>query len=132
MRATRSAHASMTCSQLSRTSRTWWLRMLSINSSAATSCAARPPPSALAIVTTIASALGGGRAAHDVAAEELIESIRNHHVLLVLDNCEHVIDACADLVARMLQHCQGVHVLATSRQPLGVPGEIVYALEPLS
>jgi predicted ATPase/DNA-binding CsgD family transcriptional regulator len=46
--------------------------------------------------------------------------------LLVLDNCEQVVDACADLVVTLLERSRSLRVLATSRQPLGVPGEQVY------
>jgi predicted ATPase len=53
------------------------------------------------------------------------------HQLLILDNCEHLISACADVVLRLLNTCPGVRVLATSREPLGVPGEVVYRVEPL-
>jgi predicted ATPase len=52
--------------------------------------------------------------------------------VLVLDNCEQVIAACADVVLRLLQECAGLRVLATSRQPLGVPGEVVYSVPPLA
>ena len=51
--------------------------------------------------------------------------------LLVLDNCEHVIDAAAALVETLLTHCPGLTILATSREPLGVPGESVRPVEPL-
>jgi predicted ATPase/DNA-binding CsgD family transcriptional regulator len=50
----------------------------------------------------------------------------------VLDNCEQVIGVSADLVLRLLQDCPGVRVLATSREPLGVPGEVVYPVPPLA
>jgi predicted ATPase len=53
-------------------------------------------------------------------------------MLLVLDNCEHVIDAVAGLTAAVLSGTSGVNVLATSREPLGVPGERVYRLGPLN
>ncbi len=52
-------------------------------------------------------------------------------LLLVLDNCEHVIGACARLVEVLLEYCPGVTVLATSREPLGVPGESVRPVDPL-
>ena len=52
-------------------------------------------------------------------------------VLLVLDNCEHLADACADLVSRLLQSCPAVTVLATGREPLGVEGEMLWRLGPL-
>jgi predicted ATPase/DNA-binding SARP family transcriptional activator len=51
--------------------------------------------------------------------------------LLVLDNCEHLAGDVADLVTRMLSTCPDLIVLATSQQPLGTPGETVFALEPL-
>ncbi|MDX3187301.1 BTAD domain-containing putative transcriptional regulator [Streptomyces sp. MN03-5084-2B] len=51
--------------------------------------------------------------------------------LLVLDSCEHLVGDVADLVTRMLSTCPELVVLTTSRQPLGVPGEAVFALEPL-
>ncbi|MFD9793188.1 BTAD domain-containing putative transcriptional regulator [Streptomyces sp. NPDC059070] len=53
------------------------------------------------------------------------------HALLVLDNCEHVIEAAARLAETLLTHCPGLRVLATSREPLGVPGERVRPVEPL-
>jgi non-specific serine/threonine protein kinase len=52
-------------------------------------------------------------------------------VLLVLDNCEHVVDACAGLAADLLGSCSAVRILATSRESLGVRGETVWRLEPL-
>jgi len=53
-------------------------------------------------------------------------------VLLLLDSCEHIIDAAAGLVTAILNGAPGVTVLMTSREPLGVPGERVHRLEPLS
>ena len=51
--------------------------------------------------------------------------------MLLLDNCEHVIDATADLATAVLGGTSGVNILATSREPLGVPGERVHRLGPL-
>jgi predicted ATPase len=84
------------------------------------------------IADLVAAALIGGQPTHCTTTDALISSIGNHQLLLVLDNCEHLISACADLVVRMLQACGGVRVLATSREPLGVAGENVYFVEPLS
>ncbi|MFI9065185.1 ATP-binding protein [Streptomyces sp. NPDC053429] len=61
----------------------------------------------------------------------LVEHCAERRMLLVLDNCEHVIGAAAELADRLLTHCPGLRVLATSREPLGVPGEAVRPLEPL-
>ena len=65
------------------------------------------------------------------ALTQLAERCAPRTMLLVLDNCEHVIDAAAELVERLLVECAGVTVLATSREPLGVPGEVVRPLLPL-
>ncbi|MFF3860274.1 BTAD domain-containing putative transcriptional regulator [Streptomyces sp. NPDC002209] len=69
-------------------------------------------------------------AAADPAAQ-LVEHCASRRLLLVLDNCEHVIGAAAELAERLLTHCPGVRILATSREPLGVPGETVRPVDPL-
>src|SRR4029453_9113227 len=53
-------------------------------------------------------------------------------LLLVLDNCEHLVEACAGLARRLLQAGPAVRVLATSREVLGVPGEVVCRVPPLA
>ncbi|MEU5833657.1 BTAD domain-containing putative transcriptional regulator [Streptomyces diacarni] len=62
---------------------------------------------------------------------QLVEHCAARRMLLVLDNCEHVIDAAARVVETLLVECPGVTVLATSREPLGVPGESVRPVGPL-
>ncbi|MEV5388409.1 BTAD domain-containing putative transcriptional regulator [Streptomyces sp. NPDC052721] len=61
----------------------------------------------------------------------LIEYCAARRHLLILDNCEHVIGAAAALAETLLTHCPGLTILATSREPLGVPGETVRPVEPL-
>ncbi|MCQ4213740.1 ATP-binding protein, partial [Streptomyces longispororuber] len=61
----------------------------------------------------------------------LIEHCAQRSLLLILDNCEHVIDAAAELAETLLTHCPRLTILATSREPLGVPGESVRPVEPL-
>ncbi|MCD9142013.1 AfsR/SARP family transcriptional regulator [Streptomyces albireticuli] len=75
----------------------------------------------------------GVRAATDAAdpLARLVEHCAPRRMLLVLDNCEHVVDAAARLTETVLAHCPGVTVLATSREPLAVPGEQVRPVEPL-
>ncbi|MFF8417577.1 BTAD domain-containing putative transcriptional regulator [Streptomyces sp. NPDC015680] len=63
--------------------------------------------------------------------EHLAHCSRSRPVLLILDNCEHVIDAAAALAETLLTHCPGLRILATSREPLGVPGESVRPVGPL-
>ena len=79
---------------------------------------------------------GGGDAdirdvATATAEEQLLGHLRNRAVLLVLDNCEHLADACALLAEQLLESCPRVRLLATSREPLAARGEVQYAVDPL-
>ncbi|CAN5657199.1 LuxR family transcriptional regulator [soil metagenome] len=65
-------------------------------------------------------------------AETLSGSLRSKKVLLVLDNCEHLVDACAVLVEALLHSCQELSVLATSREAFGMTGEVAWPVPPLS
>ncbi|MEC3995958.1 transcriptional regulator [Actinacidiphila sp. DG2A-62] len=67
----------------------------------------------------------------DDPLDRLFEHCAQRRLLLVLDNCEHVVDEAALVTAALLAECPGVTVLATSREPLGVPGEVVRPVEPL-
>ncbi|MFE5299871.1 BTAD domain-containing putative transcriptional regulator [Streptomyces sp. NPDC056632] len=64
-------------------------------------------------------------------AGRLVEHCADRNMLVLLDNCEHVVGATAELVEVLLARCPGVSVLATSREPLGVPGEVLRPLGPL-
>ncbi|MFF4626403.1 BTAD domain-containing putative transcriptional regulator [Streptomyces griseorubiginosus] len=68
---------------------------------------------------------------HDDPVERLAEHCGRRRMVLILDNCEHVVDAAARLVETLLERCPGLTVLATSREPLGVPGELLRPVEPL-
>jgi predicted ATPase/DNA-binding NarL/FixJ family response regulator len=85
------------------------------------------PPSAVALVT----AALGIRAENRELADTLTEALRPRTMLLILDTCEHLVEACADLVQRLLAGCPGLRVIATSREPLGVRGEIIWRVPPL-
>lgn len=61
----------------------------------------------------------------------LVDQLRDRHLLLILDTCEHLLGACAALVAELLPPCPKMQVLATSREPLRVPGEATVAVRPL-
>ncbi|WP_214412304.1 BTAD domain-containing putative transcriptional regulator [Sphaerisporangium fuscum] len=63
--------------------------------------------------------------------ERLVTALAGQELLLVLDNCEHVITAAATLTRRLLGECPGLRVLATSREPLGITGETLVPLAPL-
>jgi predicted ATPase/DNA-binding SARP family transcriptional activator len=70
------------------------------------------------------------------SGEPLVRTLARHlataRTLLVLDNCEHVIEQSAALAADLLAHCPGLRIVATSREPLGVPGEQVWPLHGLA
>ena len=61
----------------------------------------------------------------------MVTALRHRQLLLVLDNCEHVVEPVAELVARLLRDVSGVSVLATSREPLGLTGELLWEVPPL-
>jgi predicted ATPase/DNA-binding SARP family transcriptional activator len=65
------------------------------------------------------------------AEDQLLGHLRDRAALLVLDNCEHLADACAVLAERLLESCPHVRVLATSREPLAARGEVQCAIDPL-
>ena len=89
-------------------------------------------PRTLDVATETARVLGlqapGGTAAVDALRRYLTEQ----DALVVLDNCEHVINECAEVAGTLLRSCPHVRVLTTSREPLGVDGETVWRLEPLA
>jgi predicted ATPase/DNA-binding XRE family transcriptional regulator len=62
----------------------------------------------------------------------LVDFLRDKKSFLILDNCEHVIQACAQLAETLLQACPDLKILATSREPLGIPGELTFNVAPLS
>ncbi|MET1072452.1 MAG: BTAD domain-containing putative transcriptional regulator [Umezawaea sp.] len=62
----------------------------------------------------------------------LIGELGGHHGLLVVDNCEHLVDAVAHLLAALLPRCPGLRVLATSREPLAIDGEVLLPLASLA
>jgi predicted ATPase/DNA-binding SARP family transcriptional activator len=65
------------------------------------------------------------------AEDQLLGHLRDRTVLLVLDNCEHLADACALLAERLLESCPDLQLLVTSREPLAARGEVQYAIDPL-
>ena len=64
--------------------------------------------------------------------EGLLDALAPQAMLIVLDNCEHLIGACAKTADAIVRRCPRVHLLATSREPLGISGEAIYQVPPLS
>ena len=75
---------------------------------------------------------GSGRTGSRDARTRLLGGLADARALLVLDNCEHLIDACAHLADELLRHCPGLRIVATSREPLGIAGESLLSIAPLS
>jgi len=67
----------------------------------------------------VASVLGISEQARQALMDVLTDGLRSRALLLVLDNCEHLVDSCGELAQRLLQHCPDLRILATSREPLG-------------
>jgi predicted ATPase/DNA-binding CsgD family transcriptional regulator len=81
---------------------------------------------------TVASACGIAEKPGRPMADVVVEGLAGHRVLLVLDGCEHLVDSCAALASRMLRGCPKLTLVATSRELLGVPGEITWRTPSLS
>ncbi|MFD8543330.1 ATP-binding protein [Streptomyces sp. NPDC059649] len=81
---------------------------------------------------TVAAALGVRERAGRAGIEALIHALDGRSTLIVFDNCEHLTEPCAQLAAALLARCPGLRILATSREPLRIPGEVVFRVGVLS
>ncbi len=90
-----------------------------------------PIGNAESIPAALAAALGVDVGAQDDAMERVRSAIAHEPVVLVVDNCEHLLPGIADVIARLLASAPLLRVVATSRQPLDVAGERVWPLDPL-
>ncbi len=82
-------------------------------------------PSSSGVEAAVAAATGTGVASAEDAPQELRRWIGAREAVLVLDTCEHVVEAAGRLAVDLVAGCPGLRILATSRRPLGVPGELV-------
>ena len=80
----------------------------------------------------VAGVLGVKEAAGKTVQQSLVAWLKPKRLLLILDNCEHLVAACASFSADILRNCPGVHILASSREPLAVAGEQTYRVPSLS
>jgi len=81
---------------------------------------------------TLAASLGLHDRSPSQSIEWLLDQLAEREMLIVLDNCEHLVEASASLANTLLRACKGMRILATSRQPLGIDGEQLSPLMPLS
>jgi len=78
------------------------------------------------VAVTVADVLGVRRETGRVVLDTVVEAVGGRDLLVLLDNCEHMIEACAKVADAMLRGCPNLALLATSREPLGIDGERVY------
>ena len=90
-----------------------------------------PLSDASLVPATLAGILGVGESPLESITDTAVAYLASRRALVVLDNCEHLIDASAALAARIVVGCPAATVLATSREPLGVPGEAMWRVPPL-
>ena len=91
-----------------------------------------PISDASLVVSIIAQALNVQQSADHPLLETLLAYLKRKHLLLIVDNCEHVIGEARNIVAAILRGCPEVHILATSREGLNVAGEQVYRMPSLA
>jgi non-specific serine/threonine protein kinase len=83
------------------------------------------------VVRTVAACVQVREQPGQPLIETLAGALETEHARLVLDNCEHLVEACAEVVERLLRGCPHVQILAASREALGVDGELVFSVPPL-
>jgi predicted ATPase/DNA-binding SARP family transcriptional activator len=127
----------------------WWVELASLFPTASPTlpdCPAQPDSSQVAgaqppvdpqaglelVVLAVAKALRIAESPGHSALDGVLDYLQNKELLLLLDNCEHLIEACAALAERALSYCPHLVILATSREALGLPGELAWALPSLS
>lgn len=84
------------------------------------------------VLHAVAAAVGARERAGETLQQSVNTSLAGKSLLLVLDNCEHLVHACAEVVCRLLRASTGVRILATSRSELGVVGEVAWPVPPLA
>jgi predicted ATPase/DNA-binding SARP family transcriptional activator len=84
------------------------------------------------VAASLASVLGVGEETGQGIDQTVAQALARSQMLVVLDNCEHLIDACAKLADTILRSCPGVHIVATSREPLGIGGERIHRVASLT
>lgn len=84
------------------------------------------------VLKEVAHVLGVREGPNEALFAALVTAIGADHKLVILDNCEHLLQASAALASELLHACPNLHILATSREPLNVRGEVTYTLRPLT
>ena len=91
-----------------------------------------PLADAALVPQVVAAAVGVREQAGEPITQTLKQALRSRRMLLLLDNCEHLAQACAELAEDLLGACPDLRILATSREPLGISGEVAWRVPPLA
>ena len=83
------------------------------------------------VVSALAAVLNVRETAGESLLDALVARLADRHALVVIDNCEHLIDECVNLVEALLRGCPPLQIMTTSRQPLNVPGEVTWRVPSL-
>ncbi len=116
-------------SRLAMADGTWLIELAGLDNVACPTC---PPEDLVAVVLTAALDLREEPTSAKSVTRSLADALRDKEILLVLDNCEQVVEPVAALVERLLATAPRLRVLATSQEPLGLAGENVWAVPPLA
>ncbi len=84
------------------------------------------------VLLTVGDVLGAEAASAEVLRDRIADSIGDGSILLIFDNAEHQLDATATLIDRLLRDCERLKVIVTSREPVGVAGEVVHRVPPMA
>jgi predicted ATPase/DNA-binding CsgD family transcriptional regulator len=84
------------------------------------------------LANTVTAALGLPERVAPAGMAALLPRLRGKRMLLILDNCEHLLDACATFADQLLRGADGPRLIATSRQALDIPGEVIYPIPPMA
>lgn len=95
-------------------------------------CELAPVPDSAGVGSALAAALGIRQLRGATLEDSLLEALAHSRILVIVDNCEHVLDGVVPILERVLGACPDVHVLATSRERLGAEGESVVEVLPLA
>ncbi len=115
-------------SKLAMADGTWLVELAGLDNVECPTC---PPEDLVAVVLTAALDLREEATSAKSPTQSLADALRDKEILVVLDNCEQVVEPVAALVERLLSAAPRLRVLATSQEPLGLPGETVWVVPPL-
>ena len=90
-----------------------------------------PVADAAVVPQAVASPMSIREVVGEAPTETLVRALGEQRVLIILDNCEHLVDACSAVASAILQRCPNVSVIATSREPLGIVGETAFRVPSL-